>query len=181
MTVESALIVPVAEVEPLVGRHRDALDPGAGLGVPAHVTVLYPFLPAEEITEDVHRAVRDIAAATAAFDVEFSRVRWFGDTVVWLAPEPAERFRLLTLAIWERFPAAPPYRGAHGEVVTPHLTIGQGGTAAAMRAAAAEVEARLPVRGVAAEVRLIMGTAEPGSWRTHETFPLLRRPAAGGE
>jgi hypothetical protein len=176
--VESAFIVPVPEAESLVGRHRAALDPAAAWGVPAHVTVLYPFLPPEEITEDVRRTVLDVLAAIPAFDIEFSRICWFDDTVVWLAPEPAERFRDLTRAIWQRFPQAPPYRGAYGDAVTPHLTISQDGPPEAMRAAAAEIDAQLPVHAEAAEVRLIIGTAEPDSWRTYETFPILRRPVA---
>ena len=61
MTVlESALIVPVPEVEPLVGLHRAALDPAAKLGVPAHVTIVYPFLPPEQITDHVRRTVRAV-------------------------------------------------------------------------------------------------------------------------
>lgn len=172
---ESALIVPVPEVEPLVGRHRAALDPAAARGVPAHVTVLYPFLPRREITEDVLRVVDEVVAAAPVFDIEFSRICWFDEAVVWLAPEPAEPFRRLTTAIWQRFPQAPPYCGAYADTVTPHLTIGQDGPAEVMLAAAAEVDAHLPVHAVAAEVRLMIGTAEPDSWRTYETFPFLRQ------
>jgi 2'-5' RNA ligase superfamily len=159
---ESALIVPVPEVEPLVGRHRLVLDPAAGWGVPAHVTVVYPFLPPAQITDDVRRTVRKVAAATPAFDIEFSRIRWFDDTVVWLSPEPAEPFRALTMSLWRRYPQAPPYRGAHGDTVTPHLTIGQGGPVEAMQAAAVEIDTQLPVRATATEMRLIIGKAEPG-------------------
>jgi hypothetical protein len=41
----SALIVEVPAAEPAVARHRERLDSSAPLGVPAHITVLYPFLP----------------------------------------------------------------------------------------------------------------------------------------
>ena len=37
---ETALIVPVPEVEPIVGRFRDRYDPAAADGIPAHVTVV---------------------------------------------------------------------------------------------------------------------------------------------
>jgi 2'-5' RNA ligase len=121
---ESALIIPIPQVEPLVGRHRALLDPAAAWGVPAHVTVVYPFLPPGQITDDVRRTLREVITAISAFDVEFSRIRWFDDLVVWLSPEPAEQFRRLTMAIWGRFPQAPPYRGAYGDTVTPHLIIG---------------------------------------------------------
>ena len=100
-------------------------------------------------------------------------VRRHGRVVV---PEPAEPFRDLTLAIWRRFPQAPPYRGAHGDAVTPHLTIGHGGPLDAMQAAAVQINTQLPKRAMVTEVRLIIGKAEQDSWRTDETFPLLRQP-----
>jgi hypothetical protein len=42
----SAVLVPVPEAERVVSRYRARLDGAAALGVPAHVTVLYPFVPA---------------------------------------------------------------------------------------------------------------------------------------
>ena len=42
---ESAVLVPVPEAERAVSRHRARLDGAAARGVPAHVTVLYPFVP----------------------------------------------------------------------------------------------------------------------------------------
>ena len=45
MTGESALLVAVPAAEPAVAAHRSRLDTSAAVGVPAHITVLYPFLP----------------------------------------------------------------------------------------------------------------------------------------
>ena len=45
---ESAIIVPV-QVPVAVGRLRDRMDPSAAQGVPAHVTLLYPFMPPEAL------------------------------------------------------------------------------------------------------------------------------------
>ena len=62
---ESAVLVPGPEAEPVVGRHRARLDRAAVEGVPAHVTVLYPFVPPPEITaatiEVLAAAVRSVA------------------------------------------------------------------------------------------------------------------------
>lgn len=85
---ETAIIVPVPAAEPVVGRHRKALDRAATWGVPAHVTVIVPFLPPAAITERVLDDVRD--CLVPAFDCAFARVEWFGEEVVWLAPEPVE-------------------------------------------------------------------------------------------
>jgi hypothetical protein len=43
---ETALIVEVPAAEPAVGHYRAELDANAGLGIPAHITILAPFLPA---------------------------------------------------------------------------------------------------------------------------------------
>jgi hypothetical protein len=46
---ESAFIVRVPEAEPHVAHLRERFDPMALLGVPAHITLLYPFLSPEQI------------------------------------------------------------------------------------------------------------------------------------
>ena len=46
---QSAVIVAIPEAEAAVAALRLRLDPAAAWGVPAHVTVLYPFLPPDEI------------------------------------------------------------------------------------------------------------------------------------
>lgn len=177
---QSALIVVVPAAEAVVGPHRAVLDPAAGWGVPAHVTVLYPFLPPQRIGVEERRAVRAVVAAVPGFDVTFARVRWFGDTVLWVAPEPDEPFRRLTAALWQRFPQTPPYGGAHPDV-TPHLTVGQDAPLPVLRRAAAAVQAKLPVRARVAAVRLVCGSAQPDSWYQLDEFALGAAPvgAAG--
>ncbi len=43
---ETALLVEVPAAEPYVAQYRSKLDTNAGLGIPAHITVLAPFVPA---------------------------------------------------------------------------------------------------------------------------------------
>src|SRR5690349_21669596 len=135
---ETALIVAVPAAEEAVGPYRAVLDPAARWGVPAHVTVLYPFLPPDRIDDATLAALAGIVRAAPRFDVTFTEVAWFADAVVWLAPRPDRPFRDLTAAVWCRFPEAPPYRGAHADVV-PHLTIGDGAPADVLRRAGAAV------------------------------------------
>jgi hypothetical protein len=85
---QTAVVIAVPEAEPLVGDLRAALDAHAAAGGPAHVTVLYPFLPLDRIDLP---ALRAAIAATPAFTATFRRVGWFGDDAVWLAPEPSAR------------------------------------------------------------------------------------------
>jgi 2'-5' RNA ligase len=168
---QSALIVPIPEAEQAVGRWRAALDRAAGWGVPAHVTVLYPFLAPERLDDDVLTAVGEAIASVPSFAADFTHVRWFGDTVAWLAPTPDEPFRALTTAVWRRFPEAAPYEGAFDDVV-PHLTFGHDHPMPALTEAADAIAASLPIRAAVGVAHLITGTTQPGSWHTVREFPL---------
>lgn len=181
---ETAIIVPVPAAEAAVGPYRRVLDPSASWGVPAHVTVLYPFVPPDSITENVIEDVRTCLATVDAFACTFARVEWFRRDVVWLAPDPDEPFRTLTERVWRQFPRYPPYAGAYAELI-PHLTVGStggsaGGSAgtgdiAAMERAATDIRATLPIQAQVDRVLLIAGTDAPDSWHPVAEFPL--RPA----
>jgi 2'-5' RNA ligase len=170
---QTALIVPVPEAEDTVGPFRMSLDRSAAWGVPAHVTVLYPFLSPDRINDDVLAAVAEIVRAVPRFDVTLTDVEWFADTVLWLAPEPAHPFRTLTASVCRLFPDTPPYAGAHTDVV-PHLTIGHDIPHHELRRAAAAVAASLPIHAEIDVVRLMSGSPEPDSWHTRFEFPLGR-------
>jgi len=43
LPVESSLMIVVPEAERLVKPFREKYDPSAAVGVPAHITLLYPF------------------------------------------------------------------------------------------------------------------------------------------
>jgi 2'-5' RNA ligase len=167
----SAVVVPVPEAEPRVAALRAALDPSATLGVPAHVTLMFPFLPPARIDDGVLDALRDVLSAAPAFEIEFFEVAWFGEEVVWWAPEPAAPFVALTHAIADRFDLRP-YEGEHGDDVVPHLTIGHGAPLPQMRAAEAEVAAAPPVHASVRSALLMVGSREPGSWRSAAELPL---------
>lgn len=172
---ESALIVAVPEADPVVGRLRDELDYAAALGVPAHVTVISPFVPPDRIDDDVLTALTDMFGAVSAFDATFAGLSWFGEQVLWLTPEPAARFRELTRLAWQRYRDCPPYGGVYDDVV-PHLTVGVGQPIDLLREAARSVEPELPLRSRVTKVTLLQGSMRPGSWRIRAEFPLGDSP-----
>lgn len=163
----------VPEAEPVVEQHRRMLDPAAGWGVPAHVTVLYPFVHPSAVNEDVIARLHAVIRSTSAFSCQFARTRWFGDEVLWLEPLPADPFRTMTLAVWEAFPHYPPFGGAYDEVV-PHLTVAQRSSSGKppMQAAEGDVQSRLPVSAFIDRVLLVAGTQAADSWRTLSEIPL---------
>jgi 2'-5' RNA ligase len=170
----TAVVVPVPEAEPRVGALRATLDPSAAFGMPAHVTIMIPFVPPARLDDGVLAALREVLAAAPAFEVEFSKVAWFREDVVWWAPEPAAPFVDLTHAVATRF-GLRPYEGAYGDNVTPHLTIGHGAPIERLRAAEAEVAAGPPVRATVRSARLMVGSRQPGSWTTVAELPLRER------
>ena len=170
---QSAVLVPVPEAERAVSRHRTRLDRAAAWGVPAHVTILYPFVAPAAMTAATMAALAGAVATVRAFDCRFPAIGWFGQDVLWLAPRPAGPFRALTRAVSAAFPGYLPYGGAYSDPV-PHLTVGDrpAGGAADLRAAETELLRELPVAARISRVWVMTGTAAPGSWRTVAELPL---------
>jgi 2'-5' RNA ligase len=175
VAIESALVFLVPEAEALVGPFRDRHDPAAAAGMPAHITLLYPFRPPEEIDAAVESGLRQCFAGFAPFPFVLAETRRFEapDAVLYLAPEPAEAFRALTLAIWQRWPETPPYGGRHADII-PHLSVAQVANRRQLeviaRRFAPAAEAVLPIRAVAIEVALM--DTRSGRWRIRTTFGL---------
>jgi 2'-5' RNA ligase len=164
---ESALLVPVPEAEPCVRQHRFRHDSVARRGVPAHITVLYPFVPPDAITDTTLASVRQVLARFPAFSFRLSRLERFPEGALYLAPDPAEPFVQLTAAVGGPFPEYPPYGGIHAEVI-PHLTVAQ---APVSTDELAEVERHLPIRCVAREAWL-MAEDDDRRWSTRSRFAL---------
>ena len=173
---ETALIVPVLAAQAVVGGYRAKLDHSAAWGVPAHVTVLYPFVPPDDVTDAVVARVRACVTTVPAFSCAFAELAWFGADVVWLAPDPAAPFRALTERVMREFPDCLPYGGEHPDPV-PHLTVGSTRAADldALRRAAAAVASRLPVHATIDRVQLLAGSDRPGGWHCVAEFPLGTR------
>ncbi|CAN5808655.1 2'-5' RNA ligase family protein [soil metagenome] len=165
---ESAIIVPV-DVPVAVGRLRDRMDPSATQGVPAHVSLIYPFMAPPGLKDDVRTRIERIIAAEPVFSFALTAIgRW--PNVVYLVPEPADPFRRLTVALADAFPDYPPYEGVHEHVV-PHLTIAQDVPEDYLAAAEHGLPALLPIRAVVREAWLIGHTPEQ-PWHTLWRMPL---------
>ena len=176
---ETALVVEVPAAEVVVGRHRARMDRSAALGVPAHVTVLYPFRPADLLTPEDLGRLGDVFRGVPAFTLALSRCAWFGDGVLYLAPEDPAPLSALTEAVARAFPEHPPYEAAFDEVV-PHLTVGRDQPRGVLAAAARDVVRGLPVIQHVGEVSLWRGPPllPPGRtrWRRVRSWTLAAPP-----
>ena len=169
---ESALIIAVPEAEPLVKSFRERFAPSAAVGVPAHITILYPFKPPHEITPAVHVELRQFFAQFSAFEFTLAELRCFPEAL-YLIPSPDDRFRSLMRAVYERYPETPPYGGVFSEVI-PHLTIADVKQATQLDEIEREfmqlLGAQLPVKAYAQDVLLIDNVS--GRWEARQTFRL---------
>jgi 2'-5' RNA ligase len=165
----SALIVEVPEAEPLVSDWRLRYD-NASLGIPAHITLIFPFVPADALSAELSAELRELFAGQPAFSFSLPRVARFPE-VAWLAPDPDDPFRHLTELLATRYPEFPPYEAIHDEVI-PHLTIGRG-DAAFQDEVEAALAPRLPIAARADEVTLLVED-DSGRWRAGERFALGR-------
>src|SRR5438874_2395129 len=118
---ESALVVLVPAAEGLVRPFRDRHDTAAALGVSAHITLLHPFKPPDEIDAAVLGRLQTGFAGFAQITFTLAKVQRFPG-VLYLAPDPAEPFRALTRAISAWYPETPPYGGKWPDIV-PHLSV----------------------------------------------------------
>lgn len=168
---ESAILLCVPDAEPLVHGWREKGDPSAAHGVPAHVTLLYPFLPLERIDAGVLGELEWFFSGIDAFPLRFGRVGRFEHAgIVFLAPE-SDTLVELTRAITRRWPECPPYAGQipAGEVV-PHLTIVHSEDRGLRQSAGNAVSARLPLRTTAVQAALWV-CDDDGDWTELATFP----------
>ena len=167
----SAFVVEVPAAESLVGELRSRFDATSKLGVPAHITVLFPFMAPDEITSDVLCEAQTALNAVQSFGFSLPKIGRFAATA-YLSPAPSEPFVALTTALTQRFPMFRPYGDAHERTV-PHLTVAYGDASNAV-AAAAELEQRLcasgPIRTRCKSVTLLENSS--GRWREMHVFSL---------
>jgi 2'-5' RNA ligase len=171
----SALIVRVPEAENAVHRLRERYEPSAALGAPAHITILVPFVPPENITSQVLSAATAALTASRSFTFTLTEIGRWPETTYLLA-EPAAPFIEMTKALARAFPDYPPYGGRHSGVV-PHLTVAHGN---ANHAGEAEKELRAilarhgPITSNCQAVDLYENSS--GLWRFAHAIPLREHP-----
>jgi 2'-5' RNA ligase len=173
---ESALILPVPEVQPLVDRWRIATSEAAQLGAPAHVTLLFPWLPAPVGPEGLQRA-RCALQSFPPITLTFTQVRRW-PRVIWLLPEPEAAVRAMTAVLMNAFPECPPYGGEFPDL-QPHLTVAEG-TEEALDRIEPEVIQALAESGpvtVTVDSVAVPERQEDRRWQIEHSISLVREAA----
>jgi len=168
----TAIVVPFHDGPAVVTAHRRALTSDGADRMPAHVTLIYPFVDDADLADDEFRRLHGVLAAFAPFDVTFATFARFDGQPpgLYLEPEPAGPFFAMIAAPAEEFPAFPPFGRVH-ETVIPHLTLGHTEDAKTLRAVEADVGRHLPVRARVDEVAVMEHGAD--GWRPREHIALF--------
>jgi hypothetical protein len=169
---QTGLVIVVPEAEARFGALRRKFDPQASLGVPAYITILFPFMAPELVDSSVRRRLSILFKRFSPFRCVLTRVERFPATV-YLAPAVAEPFTELTTAVARAFPEYPPYGGAYSSVL-PHLTVADGDAVAAEsveQELRADIERNGPVSTHCGSVRLLENSSGP--WKEMHEFTLV--------
>ncbi|MEV7525876.1 2'-5' RNA ligase family protein [Streptomyces sp. NPDC091371] len=136
-------------------------------GVPAHVSLLYPFVPVSALTGQDEKVIRSLAASFPAADVLLEELVTASGFVGVTVPE----LQPMVDAFRARWPAVRPYKGRFGERPAAHVTVAMGADDPAVAShVRAAMDSLLPLRTRATTVQLVVLTEE--GWRPRFTAPL---------
>jgi 2'-5' RNA ligase len=173
--IETAVVVTIGPAEAAVAAYRRQHTPSGARGMPAHVTLMFPFTDGELLDVSTLRELRDELSRFPAFDVTLRRFgRWPGpaarpsEHVLYAMPEPADPFVEMTASIAVRFGVLP-YGGAHIDIV-PHVTIASCADESLLDRIEAELEPAFPITTRLTSASLWEDAAE--GWRMTAGLPL---------
>ena len=137
--------------------------------VPPHITLLYPFAPPRKLKAVIPTLER-ICAEIGPFPTTLNQYSRF-ETTLFLEPENPGPLLSLFRRLSQAFPKYPPYEGAFGNDLRPHLTLAE-----FRRPEELEALALPPAPSLTFIVdRLHIFTGDPdrlGSWRSRAVIPL---------
>jgi 2'-5' RNA ligase len=167
----TALVVPFRAAEPLIGEHRRAHTPSGREGMPAHATLLAPFVHSSRLDSSDRRRIRGTIRRFTAFDVRLGSFGCFEHIgCLYLEPEPSKPFVAMSEALLELYPEIEFPPGGATEIV-PHVTVGGYLTTEQQEEIKSELALHLPIRA-RAECAVLYERGEDGRWFSCESFAL---------
>lgn len=169
---QSSLALLFPEIERYTDTYRLKHDPSAQHGFPPHVSVIWPFIPPELITEETLQGLESFVGRFPKLDLVFHSTG-HSPTGLYLRPEPREPLVQMILAAMKRYPDYPPYRVANYQP-NPHVTIAHEKDPQKLKAITEaferEIEGFYPIRARVDKVWLL---EEHGSgWKRMQAFDL---------
>ncbi|KPH99928.1 hypothetical protein OV450_0776 [Actinobacteria bacterium OV450] len=163
----TAVVIVLPDAAPLLDAAR-RIDPSlVRRGVPAHVSLLYPFVPESALTGQDEEGVRSLAARFPAADLVLEEVVTASGFVAVTVPG----LQPIVDAFHARWPGVRPYGGRFGARPPAHVTVAMGADDLTVATRVRSVTGSLlPLRTRAAAVQLVVLTEE--GWRSRFTAPL---------
>ncbi len=93
------------------------------LRLPAHITLLFPWVPFAQL-DAACAALREVCAGVQPFEVTLHGYDTFPG-VTYMKPVDPQPLIALFQVIFACFPEYPPYGGAFGSDLVPHITVGE--------------------------------------------------------
>lgn len=135
--------------------------------MPAHVSLLYPFVPESALTHQDEKGVRSLVARFPAADLRLEEVVTASGFVAVTVPG----LQPIVDAFRDQWPGLRPYRGRFGARPAAHVTVAMGAdTPAAAAHVRAAIGSLLPLDTRAAAVQLVVLTED--GWQPRFTVPL---------
>ncbi|MEB3368890.1 2'-5' RNA ligase family protein [Saccharopolyspora mangrovi] len=163
---KTGVVVPVPGAQPLLDAVAERCPDTVRTGVPAHLSLLYPFVPAAELDQQADSALTGVFARASPLSVTFAGIVRSGGFLA-LRPEPADGVAALASAVRSRWPEVVPYGGRYD--ADPHLTVAMRTTE--QRAGAIERELLPNWVPLSAELREAWLVEFDGQWRVRSRSP----------
>lgn len=168
---ERSAVIVRARLPGRLERMRRESVGDAAAGVPAHLTMLYPFVEPDRLGFAVRERVAAVAARHRPFDYQLAARAVWPDTV-YVRVEPEVRFVTLQGDLARAFPGFPIYGTDASFEFVPHVTIGEG-EGIARTTDVHPAWADLPRAGRASSLEVI-ARGDDGRWRLIWRVPLGR-------
>jgi 2'-5' RNA ligase len=171
---ETAISIVLDDARPQLESVRAQFHAGSiAMGIPLHVTLLYPFVPRDLLDDRTVAALEDFFAERQALTVTLvGLAEW--PRVVYAVPEPRDKLLAMMRALWGLFPDYPPYAGEIAEPL-PHASLAELEPGESLVEVVAGIRARTQsLFLLACDVRdiALLEEHEPSRWRERRRFPL---------
>jgi hypothetical protein len=167
---KSSIDIHFDSLTKLIDRWRSKTVTVANLGVPPHITLLYPWRDAPLSDNDLEQ-LRKVLLNHQAFSLCFDRLETFEVGAIYLALQDGSAAKTIMVDLMNAFPDTPPYGGDFLDAV-PHLTLAKCDPEN-LQVLKTEIarELRLPLEFSVNEIAVMEEDTE-GHWFTRYVIPL---------
>ncbi|MEV6757081.1 2'-5' RNA ligase family protein [Streptomyces sp. NPDC051214] len=166
----TAVLALLPEAEPLLELAAQVDERVVRPGVPAHATLLYPWLPAAKVGPSELERLQAILVRAAPdvgrIHLRLAEVERGGAFVGVPVPE----LRSLATAVREAYPGQAPYGGRFGQNPPVHVTVSLDATDRTAADIAHRVTGRLPISAEVSTVHVV--ALSPDGWQVLAELPL---------